>query len=237
MANEYQLVDGTPRYGTRTGPATVLAASSAPADRVEKTAEAAARLDLDQLAAAIDRRLRSAWADNADPVITALRKSHPEELLAARALVKLHLGSQRSWLITAQAVRDQRLESMRARRRLAGSTREALLLRLVLLVALVALPSFVVATSTDLVKLIVTGLVCLAVARSAGHFITVRARVPVMPNIRRPWLAELREDIVNATLADILASTGDVESATALAARRGWQSITVAAAAVDELNS
>jgi hypothetical protein len=237
MANEYQLVDGTPRYGTRTGPAAVLAASSAPADRVEKTAEAAARLDLDHLAAAIDRRLRSAWADNADPVITALRKAYPEELLAARALVKLHLGSQRSWLITAQAVRDRRLETMRARRRSAGSTREALLLRLVLLVALVALPSFVVATSTDLVKLIVTGLVCLGVATSAGHFITVRARVPVMPNIRRPWLAELREDIVNATLADILASKGDVEPATALAARRGWQSITVAAAAVDALNN
>lgn len=237
MANEYQLVDGTPRYGTRTGPAAVAAASSAPANRVEAAAEAAARLGLDHLAAAIDRRLRSAWADKPDPLITALRTAHPEELLAARALVKLHLGSQRSWLIKAQRLRDRGLESTMARRRASGGARGVLLMRLALLVALISLPAYVVATSTDLVKLIVTGLSCLAAAMSAGHFITVRARVPVMPNIRRYWLAELREDIVNATLVDILANKGDVEPATVAAARRGWQSITATANAVEALHT
>lgn len=37
-----------------------------------------------------------------------------------------------------------------------------------------------------------------------GHFITVRSRVPVMPNIRGAWLNELRDDVVNATLVAIL---------------------------------
>lgn len=138
--------------------------------------------------------------------------------------------------MAAQAVRDRGLEAVKARRRASGSAREVLLLRLVLLVALIALPSYVVATSADLVKLIVTGLLCLGVAMTAGHFLTVRARVPVMPNIRRPWLVELREDIVNATLADILANKGDVEPATAAAARRGWQSIIVAAKGVEAVN-
>lgn len=234
MSNEYQLTDGTPRYGTRTGPDTSPAAVLA-VTRVEATAEAAARLGLDHLAAAIDRRLRSAWADKADSRVSALRAAHPDELNAARALVRVHLGSQRRWAITAQAVRDRSLEPTLARRRKSGSAREALLLRLGLLVSLIALPSYVVATSTDLVKLIVTGFLCLAVAMAGGHYITVRARVPVMPNIRRTWLAELREDIVNATLVDILANKGDVEPATAAAARRGWVSITEAALLVDAL--
>lgn len=233
MSNEYQLIDGTPRYGTRTGPD--AAPSAAPVTRVEATAEAAARLGLDHLAAAIDRRLRSAWADTADSRVAALRMAHPEELKAARALVRVHLGSQRRWAINAQTVRDRSLESTMARRRTSGSAREALVLRLGLLVALIAVPVYVVATSTDLVKLIVTGLACLGVAMAGGHYITVRARVPVMPNIRRPWLAELREDIVNATLVDILANKGDVEPATAAAARRGWVSITEAALLVDAL--
>lgn len=236
MENQYHLLDGSPRYGTRTGPAEPEAAAPVKRNRVEATAEAAARLGLDHLAAAIDRRLRSPWADKADPLVTGLRNDHPDELLAARALVKLTLGSQRAWLMAAQAVRDRELQSLKARRNASGIAREVFLLRLVLMVALISVPSYVVATSTDLVKLIVTGLLCLGLATTAGYFLTVRARVPVMPNIRRPWLAELREDIVNATLADILANKGEIEPADAAAARRGWLSITVAAEAVDALS-
>lgn len=49
--------------------------------------------------------------------MTALRDDHPEELAAARALVKLHLGSQRQWRLKAQAVRDNLLAYVVGRRK------------------------------------------------------------------------------------------------------------------------
>lgn len=237
MSNEYQLVDGSPRYGTRheetpqqTGPAQL---------RVEETAEAAARLGLDDMAAAIDRRLDSAWADAEDPAVAALRKEHPEELAAARALVKLHLGSQRQWRLKAQAVRDKQLAGTVARRKASGSAREILALRLGLMAALIAPPAYIVATSqTDYLKLLITGIMCFAAALVGGHFLAIRARVPAMPNIRGAWLGELREDIVNATLVAILQNKGVVlDRRTVAAGRRGWESIQVAAKAVVALHA
>lgn len=139
MSNEYQLVDGSPRYGSRTDHTQQTA--QAPALRVEETAEAAARLGLDDMAAAIDCRLTSSWADKEDPLVATLRKDHPEELAAARALVKLHLGSQRQWRLKAQTVRDSRLAAVMRRRRASGSAREILVLRLGLLIALFAPPN------------------------------------------------------------------------------------------------
>jgi hypothetical protein len=191
------------------------------------------------MAAAIDRRLASAWADAPDPAVTALRKEHPEELAAARALVKLHLGTQRQWRLKAQAVRDKQLAATVRRRRVSGSAREILVLRLGLMAALITPPAYIVATAQDdIVKLIVTGALCFAVALTGGHFLTVRARVPVMPNIRGPWLNELREDIVNATLVAILQNQGtDLDRSTAAAGRRGWNSIQSAAKAVTALHS
>lgn len=57
-----------------------------------------------------------------------------------------------------------------------------------------------------------------------------------MPNIRGHWLAELREDVVNATLVAILQNKGTaVSPATAAAGRRGWVSIQAAAKAVTSL--
>ncbi|MDQ0822474.1 hypothetical protein QFZ79_000212 [Arthrobacter sp. V4I6] len=202
---------------------------------MEETAEAAARLGLDDLAAAVDRRLTGAWADKANPLIAAMRKAHPEELTAARSIVRLHLGSQRQWRLKAQAVRDKHLASTTDRRRAAGRAREILLLRLGLMIAL---PAYVLAISTGLLKLAATGAGCFAAALIAGHFLTVRARVPVMPNIRGAWLNELREDIVDATLVAILQNQGVVlEAATAAAGRQGWRSIQVAAAAVRTLHA
>jgi hypothetical protein len=55
--------------------------------------------------------------------VVGLRNAHPFELLAARALVKLHLGSQRQWRRKAQAVRDKHLHATMRRRRAAGSAR------------------------------------------------------------------------------------------------------------------
>jgi hypothetical protein len=67
----------------------------------------------------------------------------------------------------------------------------------------------------------------------ADYFLTVRARVPVMPAIRGAWLNELREDIVNATLVAILQNKGvALEARAAAAGRRGWESIQIAAKAV-----
>jgi hypothetical protein len=236
MSNEYQLVDGSPRYGHRTEAHTADQAETRPGIRVEEAAEAAARLGLDDLAAAIDRRLSSSWADRADPLVTGLRKDHPEELAAARALVKLHLGSQRQWRFKAQAVRDKHLAGTMRRRRASGSAREILALRLGLLVALIGLPAYVVATSTDVVKLVLTGVGCIAAAFLGGYFLTVRARVPVMPVIRGAWLNELRDDIVNATLVAILQNKGvALEDRAAAACRRGWESIQVASKAVAAL--
>lgn len=236
MSNGYQLVDGSPRYGTRHEKAPQQTSPAQPV-RIEETVEAAARLGLDDMAAAIDRRLDSAWADAPDPAVTALRKENPEELAAARALVKLHLGTQRQWRLKAQAVRDKQLAGIVARRKASGSAAEILALRLGLMAALIAPPAYVVASDqNDYLKLIITGVLCLMVALVGGHFLTIRARIPVMPNIRRPWLNELREDVVNATLVAILQNKGAVlDLRTVAAGRRGWESIQVAAKAVSAL--
>jgi hypothetical protein len=51
--------------------------------------------------------------------------------------------------------------------------------------ALIAPPAYVVATSReDILKLVLTGVVCITAALIGGHTITVRSRIPVMPNIR-----------------------------------------------------
>ncbi|MFE4541498.1 hypothetical protein [Arthrobacter sp. NPDC056727] len=235
MSNEYQLVDGSPRYGTRHDE-TPQDTGAAQSPRVEETAEAAARLGLDHVAAAIDRRLTSPWAEKEDAV-QALRAQYPEELASARALVRLHLGSQRQWRLKAQAVRDKQLAATMHRRRMSGRAREIFLLRLGLMLALIAPPVYVLTTSReDILKLVLTGVVCIAAAFVGGHFLTVRARVPVMPNIRGTWLAELRNDVINATLVAILQNKGvELDRMTVAAGQRGWDSITTAAKAVDAL--
>lgn len=237
MSNEYHLADGSPRYGYRTEAATEQPAPAATV-RPEEAAVGAASLGLDDLAAAIDRRLGSSWADAPDPAVNALREEHPEELAAARELVKLHLGSQRQWRLKAQAVRDKQLAGLVSRRKASGRSREILALRLGLMAALIAPPAYVVATDmNDYLKLLVTGIVCLVAALVGGHFLTIRARVPVMPNIRGPWLKELREDIVNATLVAILQNKGVVlDRRTVMAGRRGWESIQAASKAVAALH-
>jgi hypothetical protein len=234
MSNEFQLVDGSPRYGMRHDEAQQRTDPAEP--RAEETAEAAARLGLDHLAAAIDRRLTSHWAEKEDTVL-ALRAEHPEELAAARALVKVHLGSQRQWRLKAQAVRDKNLTATMRRRRASGSAREILFLRLGLMVALITPPLYVVVTSREaILKLVLTGAACIAAAFIGGHFLAVRARVPVMPNIRGAWLAELRNDVINATLVAILQNKGVVlDGRTVAAGQRGWDSITTAAKARDAL--
>lgn len=239
MRNEYDLADGSPRYGSRSETHRSNQTSSAPTVRVEEAAESAARLGLDDMAAAIDRRLTSSWADKADPLVTALRNENPEELAAARALVWLHLGSQRQWRLKAQAIRDQQLAATIRRRRTTGKAREILALRLGLMVALIAPPTYIVTTSReDVLKLVLTGVACIAAAFIGGHFLTVRARLPVMPNIRAAWLNELREDVIDATLVAILQNKGvDLEVRAANAGRRGWTSIQRAATAVAALYS
>lgn len=100
MSNEYRLADGSPRYGHRTDtPADQPAPTTGV--RVEEAPEGAARLGLDEMAAAIDKRLTSAWADTTDTAVALVRDQNPEELAAAKALVKLHLGSQRQWRMKA----------------------------------------------------------------------------------------------------------------------------------------
>lgn len=232
MSNDYHLPDGSPRYGNRADTPGELSLSGL-ALRVEEAAEGAARLSLDDMAAAIDRRLASAWADVPDPSVTALRRDHPEELAAAQALVNVHLGTQRQWRLKAQGIRDKRLAATTGRRRASGSSQKIFLLRIGLIIALIAPPAYIVGTNqNDLVKLVVTGAVCLSAAFVGGHYLTVTARVPVMPTIRGPWLTEIRDDIVNATLVAILLNKGIfVEGATVVAARRGWQSVQVAAKA------
>lgn len=232
MSNDYHLSDGSPRYGNREEASGELSLSGA-AIRVEEAAEGAARLSLDDMTAAIDRRLESAWSEVPDPSVTALRKEYPEELAAARALVNVHLGTQRQWRLKAQGIRDKRLAATTGRRRASGLAQKILLLRIGLIIALIAPPAYVVSTNqNDLVKLVVTGAFCLVAAFVGGHYLTVMARVPVMPTIRGPWLTEIRDDIVNATLVAILLNKGIfVEGATVVAARRGWQSVQVAAKA------
>jgi hypothetical protein len=237
MSNQYHLADGTPRYGHRTEASPAGTAPPATV-RVEEAAEGAARLGLDDMAAAIDRRLGSDWADAQDQALATLREQNPDELAAARELVKLHLGTQRQWRLKAQAVRDKQLAGLVARRKASGSAREILALRLALLVALIAPPAYIVATDQEhYLKLLIVGIICLVAALAGGHFLTIRARIPVMPNIRGPWLNELREDVVNATLVAILQNKGTIlDGRTVAAGRRGWESIQAASKAVAALH-
>ncbi|TWD54071.1 hypothetical protein FB478_103491 [Arthrobacter sp. AG367] len=111
----------------------------------------------------------------------------PTNWLQPAPLVRLHLGSQRQWRIKAQAVRDKQLAGIWARRRSAGRSREVLALRLGLMAALIGPPAYIVATSPDdILRLLLVGISCFAFAVVAGHFLTCRAQVPVMPNIRGP---------------------------------------------------
>ncbi|MGO4385390.1 hypothetical protein [Specibacter sp. RAF43] len=236
MRNDYHLADGSPRYGSRIpgNGAEEPANRVTPGTQTDEVPETGARLGLDDMAAAIDRRLASSWADAPDPLVEGLRNDYPEELAAARALVKHHLGSQRQWRQKAQAVRDKRLAGTIARRRASGSARRTMALRLLLMIALVALPVYVVATDReDLLKLVLTGVACIVAALVGGHVITVQARVPVMPNIRGAWQAELREDVINATLVAILQNKGvQLSPAASAAGLRGWRSIQAASLAV-----
>lgn len=238
MSNEYQLLDGSPRYGIRHEGAPQQDAP-APAIRSEEAAEKASSLSLDQLAGAIDRRLTGSWADTTDPLVEALRADYPEELTAAKALVKIHLGSNRRWLAKAQAARDKALAETVRRRKESGLAHEVLILRLCLLLGMLSLPVYLVATDVDdLFKLVLAGIGCIAVAAVGGFALTVKERLPVMPVIRGPWLNELREDIQDATLVAIVQNKGvELDSKTARAGRRGWESILHAAAAVDTLRN
>jgi hypothetical protein len=104
--------------------------------------------------------------------------------------------------------------------------------------ALIAPPAYIVATSTDILTLVLTGAASIALAFIGGNFITIRSRIPVMPNIRGPWLNELRDDVINATLVAILQNKGvALDDSTAAAGRRGLQSISTAAEAVEALHS
>lgn len=238
MSNEYQLTDGTPRYGSRSEAHTAEQTAATPVIRVEETAEAAARLGLNHMAAAIHRRLTSSWADKENPLVAGLRNDHPEELAAARVLVKLHLCSQRQWRLKAQTVRDTRglhHAPEPCRRQRQGDPVPAPRAH----DRPDAPPVYVVATShDDILKLVLTGAACIAAALIGGHFITVRSRIPAMRNIRGAWLKELREDVVNATLIAILQNRGVPPEAKAGAAgKQGWQSISAAAKAVDALQN
>jgi len=107
------------------------------------------------------------------------------------------------------------------------------------MVALIAPPAYVGATDQNgYLKLLITGIICVMAAMIGGHFLTIRARVPVPPNIRGPWLGELREDIVNVTLVAILQNKGVVlDRCTVAAGRRGWESIEVAVRAIAALQA
>ncbi|MGN7252467.1 hypothetical protein [Arthrobacter sp. SAFR-014] len=105
--------------------------------------------------------------------------------------------------------------------------------------AAIAPPAYIVATDQDgYLKLLITGILCLVAALIGGHFLTIRARVPVMPNIRGPWLAELPEDVVDATLVAIPQNKGaGLDSRTAAAGQRGWDSILAASKALAAFHS
>jgi hypothetical protein len=78
MSNDYQMVDGSPRYGFRSEANTADQTAPGSSLRNEEPAEGAARLGLDHLAAAITRRLTSAWADKEHPLVAELRRGHPK---------------------------------------------------------------------------------------------------------------------------------------------------------------
>jgi hypothetical protein len=117
-------------------------------------------------------------------------------------------------------------------RRASGSGREVFAMQAFLMASLIALPTYILATSgEDLLMLVFVGVGCVAVAMMGWHYNGVHARVPVMPNIRAAWLAEIRNDVVDATLVAILQNNGaGLDALTAAAGLHGWTSIQTAVA-------
>lgn len=125
------------------------------------------------------------------------------------------------------------------RRQASGSATQLLFLRLGLAAALIAPAALILLTSQeDVLKLVLTCVAGIIAAFIGGHFLTILARVPVMPNIHGPWLAEIRQDVIDAPLVAILQNKGvELAPGAAEAGRRGWASTQAAAKAVAALQS
>jgi hypothetical protein len=228
----YQHTDGSPRYGIRTlegaGSATAVRTAASP----EAIARQAAGFSRTTLAAAALNRLTKDWADQEDPLVTALRQEYVWEARQAKSMVRQALGSNQDWLNASARVFHRSLKPVHDRRRAAGRTRAAWIQRAVLFLVLLAPPLLLVITEAPIAWLLAAGIVSAVLAKAGGDHITARLGIPVAPPVPALRLKELRRDIEDAVLLAILQGKGtDIGAETAAAAGRGWDNLAAAGSA------
>lgn len=222
-----------PQYGVRTGAA--LAPGSG--HNAGKIIREAAALDVRHMAAAIDRRLTSEWAEREDPLVTRLQQTYPDDYLAARKQVSDGLGGNARWLARAQSAYHQRLAPASARRKASGKLKSVSWQRLSLLLGLSAPSGFVLSAGFPIETLVAVGAGSLLAAVVLSEALTVKLRLPVPAKVRRGWLDELRTDVENVVLLAVVEQRGiEVDRMTARAASRGWRQIRRVVERVDGLD-
>lgn len=223
-----------PQYGVRTGQTPVPGSGQGAGQIIRE----AAALDVRHLAAAIDRRLTSEWADGDNPLLSRLQHTHPNAYQAAKKQVSEVLGNNVRWLARARSAYHQRLAPVSARRKTSGKLKGVSRQRMSLLLGLSAPSGFVLSAGLPLETLVVVGAGSLLAAAVLGEALTVKLRLPVPGKVRRGWLDELRADVENAVLLAVVEKQGiDVDAPTARAASRGWLQIRRVAERVDALDS
>lgn len=237
---EYMLADGSPRYGIRTGTAPTHVATVPSLVRVERTADAAALLDAAELKLAVQHRFVLDRVNHADAeIISGLRAGHPEELKEAEAIVAKRLGSPSVWMRGAktaytEAVIDEAQMDGTLVNQLVASLKSLGLA----VVSLVIVVGLVVTEAPYLPSLaIIIGMVLavLHIQRKLSRTIDPRC---LPTRIDREDARSLWEDVVNATLVDLLQSKGiPLDQATMRVALRGWNHTRYVASVAQELRS
>lgn len=231
---EYLMPDGAPRFGIRTEAASV---EPVPATKQQPepghAADQAALLTAPQLRSAVDYRF--VLDDHADDeqFIAALRDKYPEELAAAQAVVADRLGSPREWFKASRRRFSGTIVGM-------GVEPVRQLRTLLAYLALTAVPLVVLAAAV-LLKLedwATWTVVIIAVLglKPAQRKIYRKVRGAISTAIGPEDLQMIWDDVVNATLIEVLAAKDVTTDAMSVhAARRRFNHIRYVAGLTGQL--
>lgn len=232
---EYLMPDGSPRFGIRTGPSDAAPGPVAvPAQTNGGQAAAQANLmTAPQLKNAASYRFVLDGFGADEEIIADLRANHPKQLATATALVVGQLGSPRKWIEASQRrFTDTVVERGVDPRR----TLRALTAYLALsVIPLLAFASAVLLELPDWATLAVAVFATLGL-KPAMRKVLRNARGAIIGKVGPEDRRMLWDDVVNATLLEVLADKGiAVDPVTAHAARRRFKHIRYAAHLTEQL--
>ena len=239
MANEnYEMADGSPRYGLRTSETSAMtpvrAAARGSATRI---VERAATFDAVQLRTAVDYRYTLERFEADATLIEALRACNPSELKEAENIVKHRLKSPSGWLRGAIRIHDEELVSSGTTDDINQLTRYAAGIASLLL-TVVPLLVWIGAKAAKLDDLTAIALLVVSMVGAMPFQKRLRRKMGGMLPMRLDAIEMkmLWADVVNATLVAVMQENGkNADSATQMAACRGWNHTSYSAARVREL--